>query len=158
MIDGGAGTGVDLIERMKSGGSLPSLELAVTRYIADHPMDVVGNTVSSLGALRPLAAAIDAHVPANGLAASPVSFEMVSSSSPSSTRRRRTAALFVSRFVNINTLPSQLRGSLRQSMRHPAQPRCRLDAAPRVAVWGVVRWLKGPAALLPLIRWDLPTA
>lgn len=49
---------MDLIERMKSQeGKFTESELAVARYIAGHPMDVVGNTVSKVSELSGLSAA-----------------------------------------------------------------------------------------------------
>ena len=49
---------MDLIERMKSQEeNFTESELAVARYIAGHPMDVVGNTVSKVSELSGLSAA-----------------------------------------------------------------------------------------------------
>ncbi len=134
---------MDLIERMKSQeGNFTESELAVARYIAGHPMDVVGNTVSKVSELSGLsAAAIVRMCQRMGYSGfSEFRFEMdrqlLSNGTQGEDGTREGGLL--SRFVNINAV--QLRKVAEAidtaQLNHVAASIC---AAPRVAVWGVDR-------------------
>lgn len=133
---------MDLIERMKSQeGKFTESELAVARYIAGHPMDVVGNTVSKVSELSGLsAAAIVRMCQRMGYSGfSEFRFEMDRQLLSNGTQEdgAREGGL-LSRFVNINAV--QLRKVAEAidtaQLNHVAASIC---AAPRVAVWGVDR-------------------
>lgn len=134
---------MDLIERMKSQeGKFTESELAVARYIAGHPMDVVGNTVSKVSELSGLsAAAIVRMCQRMGYSGfSEFRFEMDRQLLSNGTQEEGGAneGGLLSRFVNINAV--QLRRVAEavdaSLLNHVAASLC---AAPRVAVWGVDR-------------------
>ena len=123
-------------------GNFTESELAVARYIAGHPMDVVGNTVSKVSELSGLsAAAIVRMCQRMGYSGfSEFRFEMDRQLLSNGTQEEGGAneGGLLSRFVNINAV--QLRKvaeSVDASLlNHVAASLC---AAPRVAVWGVDR-------------------
>lgn len=134
---------MDLIERMKSQeGKFTESELAVARYIAGHPMDVVGNTVSKVSELSGLSAAtivrMCQRMGYSGF--SEFRFEMDRQLLSNGTQEEGGASEggLLSRFVNINVV--QLRKVAEavdaSLLNHVAASLCN---APRVAVWGVDR-------------------
>lgn len=134
---------MDLIERMKSQeGNFTESELAVARYIAGHPMDVVGNTVSKVSELSGLsAAAIVRMCQRMGYSGfSEFRFEMDRQILSNGTLEKGGTSEdgLLSRFVNINAV--QLRKVAEavdaSLLNHVAASLCN---APRVAVWGVDR-------------------
>ncbi|MDD7583940.1 MAG: MurR/RpiR family transcriptional regulator [Coriobacteriaceae bacterium] len=134
---------MDLIERMKSQeGNFTESELAVARYVAGHPMDVVGNTVSKVSQLSGLsAAAIVRMCQRMGYSGfSEFRFEMDRQLLSNGTQEDggTSDGGLLSRFVNINAV--QLRKVAEaidaSLLSHVAASLC---AAPHVAVWGVDR-------------------
>lgn len=134
---------MDLIERMKSQeGKFTESELAVARYIAGHPMDVVGNTVSKVSELSGLSAAtivrMCQRMGYSGF--SEFRFEMDRQLLSNGTQEEGGASEggLLSRFVNINVV--QLRKVAEavdaSLLNHVAASLCN---APHVAVWGVDR-------------------
>lgn len=134
---------MDLIERMKSQEeNFTESELAVARYIAGHPMDVVGNTVSKVSELSGLsAAAIVRMCQRMGYSGfSEFRFEMNRQLLSSGTQEKDSMdeSGLLSRFVNLNAV--QLRRAAEaidtSQLKYVASSIC---SAPRVAVWGVDR-------------------
>lgn len=132
-------------------GNFTESELAVARYIAGHPMDVVGNTVSKVSELSGLsAAAIVRMCQRMGYSGfSEFRFEMDRQLLSNGTQEEGGAneGGLLSRFVNINAV--QLRKvaeSVDASLlNHVAASLC---AAPRVAVWGGGPHVRESAAAL----------